>query len=207
MADVLQVLIGVVGDAANRMLRLDQDSLRDLGGLSGRVIRLDIRGLGRPLYLFPSEAGLDVRSAHAGVPDATLSASVSGLANLARGRWSQAFASGEVQISGDLELGQRFQTILQRVHVDWEEAAARLLGDPLAHQLGNAVRAARAGARASGAVILHDLAEYLQCERRDLPQRHELDAFLDDVDVLRLDADRLEQRLARLAQLAGRDRA
>ncbi len=203
MADVLQAVIGVLEDAANRLLRLDPDSLRELGGISGRVIRLDLRGLGRPLYLFPSEAGIYIRTEHAGVPDAILSARFAGLLNLALGRQNRAFLSGELEISGDIDLGQRFQKILRRFDIDWEEAAARWLGDPLAHQLGNFMRAASSGLRASGEVVMRDLVEYLQYERRDLPQRHEVDDFLRAVDVLRADVDRMEQRIARLAHGAG----
>ena len=203
MTDVLQAAIGVLEDAANRLLRLDPDSLRELGGISGRVIRLDLRGLGRALYLFPSEAGIYIRTEHAGVPDAILSARLAGLLNLALGRQSWAFLSGELEISGDIELGQRFQKILRRFDIDWEEAAARWFGDPLAHQLGNFMRAVSSGLRASGEVVMRDLVEYLQHERRDLPSRHEVDAFLRAVDVLRADVDRMEQRIARLAHGAG----
>ena len=203
MTDVLQAAIRVLEDAGNRLLRLDPDSLRELGGISGRVIRLDLRGLGRPLYLFPSEAGICIRTEHAGVPDAILSARLAGLLNLALGRQSLAFLSGELEISGDIELGQRFQKILRRFDIDWEEAAARWLGDPLAHQLGNFMRVVSSGLRASGEVVMRDLVEYLQYERRDLPQRHEVDAFLRAVDVLRADVDRMEQRIARLAHGAG----
>lgn len=203
MTDVLQAAIGVLEDAANRLLRLDPDSLRELGGISGRVIRLDLRGLGRSLYLFPSEAGIYIRTEHAGVPDAILSARLAGLLNLALGRQSWAFLSGELEISGDIELGQRFQKILWRFDIDWEEAVARWLGDPLAHQLGNFMRAVSSGLRASGEVVMRDLVEYLQHERRDLPSRHEVDAFLRAVDVLRADVDRMEQRIARLAHGAG----
>ncbi len=203
MTDVLQAAIGVLEDVANRLLRLDPDSLRELGGISGRVIRLDLRGLGRSLYLFPSEAGIYIRTEHAGVPDAILSARLAGLLNLALGRQSWAFLSGELEISGDIELGQRFQKILRRFDIDWEEAAARWLGDPLAHQLGNFMRAVSSGLCASGEVIMRDLVEYLQHERRDLPSRHEVDVFLRAVDVLRADADRMEQRIARLAHGTG----
>ncbi len=206
MADALQALVGIFGDAVNRILRLDPDGLSELGEFSGHVIRLDLRAWRKSFYLFPSEAGVDVRTEYAGLPDTTLSASLAGLLDLAGGRQSRAFSAGEITISGDVELGQRFQAALWRLRPDWEEAAARLFGDPLAHRLGNLLRAAGSGVRASGAVILRDLAEYLQCERGDLPPRHEVDTFLDAVDVLRLDVDRLEQRLARLAPLAGSSR-
>ncbi len=203
MADVLPVLITVLEDAVNRLLRLDPESLRELGRLSGRVILLELRGLGRPLFLFPSEGGVRVRTEHAGVPDAAIRAGLGGVLNLALWQQTRAFFSGEIEISGDIELGQRFQGILRRVDIDWEEVAARLLGDPLAHQLGQFMRAAGSGLSATREVIMRDMTEYLQCESRNLPQRHEVDDFLDAVDVLRADVDRLEQRIALLAHGAG----
>ncbi len=203
MTDALPVLIAVLEDAVNRLLRLDPESLREWGRLSGRVILLELRGLGRPLFLVPSEGGVHVLTEHAGVPDTVISIGLGGVLSLALGQQTRAFLAGEIEVSGDIELGQRFQRILRRVDIDWEEVAARLLGDPLAHQLGNSMRAAGSGLRATGELIMRDVAEYLQCESRNLPQRHEVDDFLDAVDVLRADVDRLEQRIALLAHGAG----
>ena len=42
------------------------------------------------------------------------------------------------------------------------------------------------------------MAEYLTVESRDVVPRAELDAFHDDVDALRDDAERLAARIARL---------
>jgi len=193
-----QILIRVLEDAVNRLLRMDPDSLRGLGALSGRVIELELADLGVSIFLFPSEAGVHARTSYADVPDVVLRGRLSGFLNLALGQEMRAFFSGGLEVSGDVDLGQRFQKILQQLDIDWEEQTARLLGDPLAHQLGNGVRAARAWTVASGALIARDLTEYLQCEARLLPQRHEVEVFLDAVDALRADVDRMEQRIARL---------
>lgn len=193
-----QSIIEVLEDGVNRMLRLDPETLRALGDLSGRVVKLELTDVGISIYLFPTEAGLHASTDFAGEPDVVLRGRLWGFLGLGLGR--QVFFSGGLEASGDLDLGRRFQHILQRLDIDWEEQAAQWIGDPMAHQLGNAVRAARAWTATSGALVARDLTEYLQHEIRLLPQRHEVDAFLDAVDVLRSDADRLEQRLARLAR-------
>ncbi len=192
------MLIGVIEDAANRMVRLDPESLQRLGALSGRVIKLEFLDLGVSVYLFPSESGVHARTDYTGAADVVARGRLPGFLSLGLGSETRAFFSGGIEVSGDVDVGQQFQKILKQLDIDWEEQISRMLGDPLAHQLGNAARAARAFAAESGALIGRDLAEYLQCEARELPQRQEVETFLGAVDVLRADVDRLEQRIVRL---------
>ncbi len=44
-----------------------------------------------------------------------------------------------------------------------------------------------------------NVGEYLRIESEIVPNRVEIDGFMNDVDDLRSDVDRLEQRIARLA--------
>ncbi len=197
------MLIGACEEAANRLLRLDGETMRALGALSGRIIRIELRGTGITFDVAPAQSGIRLRARGDSAPDVTVCGSIYGLIDLVRGRQTQAFRAGAVDIRGDVELGQQFQKILQQMDIDWEEIAARVVGDPLAHQLGNAVRATTSTLRAAVSVIMQDVAEYLQRERRVLPSRDDVDAFADAVDVLRADVDRLAQRVARLRGSAG----
>ena len=109
-----------------------------------------------------------------------------------------------MEISGDVELGQRFKRILDGMEIDWEEHLSTLVGDVLAHQMGNLARTAAGWLKESAATLGADAAEYLQEETRLLPQDFEVDEFLAGVDTLVGDADRLEQRILRLnRQLQG----
>ncbi len=62
------------------------------------------------------------------------------------------------------------------------------------------MRRALAYAADSAHALAKDGAEFLRDERRDLVAPAEMEQFLDDVDALRERADRLDARLARLAQ-------
>jgi ubiquinone biosynthesis protein UbiJ len=108
-----------------------------------------------------------------------------------------------VEIQGDSELGHRFGNLLGKLEIDWEEQLSKLTGDLLAHQTGNLVRGAGAWARAARASLAQDLPEYLQEELGLLPSRIEVGEFLAEVDRLRDDAERLEQRIQRLADRRG----
>ena len=169
-----------------------------LGELQGRVVRLVFLDLGVSLYLLPTEAGLLLRDHHEGEADVTLSGNLPAFARLGLGAQPGLFFSGTLAIDGDVELGQRFQDVLQGVTIDWEEQLSRALGDVAAHSIGNLVRDARAWQQRTLSTIGQDLTEYLQEERRDLPPRHRVDDYMRAVDELRADCDRLARRVVRL---------
>ncbi|MBI5612106.1 MAG: SCP2 sterol-binding domain-containing protein [Gammaproteobacteria bacterium] len=186
----------VIEELGNRLLRLDPETLARLGELHGKVIGIELVGAAKTLYILPSEAGLRLLAAHDAAPDVMLRGEPAVFARLAFG--GATTRAGELQISGDLELGQRFQQVLRALDIDWEEQVAGLVGDVLAHQLGRVARGARAWQAQAVRTLGMDVREYLQEESRILPTRGEVEAFLDAIDGLRASADRLEQRVARL---------
>ena len=192
-------MTAVLEDAINRLLRLDPDTLARLGEFDGKCIGLRLAGDDRDLefFLFPSAAGFRVRATHDTAPDVTIRGDVPVFTRLVFGG-SPTTRAGELQISGDIDLGQDFQRILRALDIDWEERTAHVVGDVAAHQLGRVARGLRAWARQSGEYLRQDVREYLQEESRLLAKRESVDRFLGAVDTLRADADRLEQRLTRL---------
>jgi ubiquinone biosynthesis protein UbiJ len=198
--DAAPALLSLAEEAINRVLRFDPEVRQRLGELHGRIIRLRLSGV-TPLdiYVLPSESGLRLRAEHDQEPDVTIRGEVPLFAKLALGRiTSRPVSAGEIQISGDIELGQRFQRILERIDIDWEEQAARVIGDVAAHQVGNAVRGLSRWSAQSLRTLGEDASEYLREETRLLAPRAQVESFLRAVDVLRDDVDRLEKRIARL---------
>ncbi len=182
--------------AINRVLRLDPDTLARLGELDGKCIAVHLARAGSDaeFFLFPSAGGFRLRTTPDGVPDVTIRGGVPVFARLLFGGNGTSRA-GELQISGDIELGQHFQRLLKQIDLDWEEQAARVVGDVAAHQLGRAARGLRDWALQSRAYLEQDAREYLTEESRLLPRREAVEQFLRGVDTLRADTDRLEKRL------------
>ena len=188
----------VLEELSNRLLRLDGTTLRRLGALDGEVIHLQFTQPVADLYLFPSESGLRMLAHYVGTPAVTLTGTFAAFVKLGlntRGHTTTAFFSGAIAISGNVELGQRFQRILAQIEIDWEEQAARVLGDVVAHQLGNWVRGGMNLGREVIVSLSRNTKEYLQEEARMLVSRAQLEIFLTDVDKLRADVDRLAQRI------------
>jgi ubiquinone biosynthesis accessory factor UbiJ len=200
-----QILNAILESAGNRLLRLDPETLRRLGALQGKIVRLEVisplpAGSLINIYLSPSEAGLRTLSGYSGKPDVSLRGTPVAFAKLgfSKNTDTDTFFSREVTIEGDVELGQHLKRILDEMEIDWEEQASHVIGDVLAHQFGNLARGAKAWGLDAADTIKQNLTEYLLEESRLLPKRTQVEKFLAAVDTLRADSDRLMQRVQRL---------
>jgi len=192
--------VAAVEAALNRYLALDPEIAARLEPLDGKVLQVTVRGPELKFYLMPVAHALRVLGHYEGKVDAQLAGAPLSLARLAlspQGR--HALFDGAVTLEGDTEFGQQLQDILNAVDIDWEEQLSRLTGDVIAHQAGNAVRAAQHWAKQSRASLSLDAADYLHEESQQLPVRGEVDHFMTEVDTLRADVERLAARIKRIA--------
>lgn len=203
--------------ALNRAVALDPDTRDGLAALDGRaiVLALDARdaapGDTAPLALRITVAGqrLAVGPVDAEArPDLAVRTTLGGLVStglrvvlpkvLGQEAEPAAPPVGRMRIEGDADLARHLQRMAERFDPDWQQPFTRVFGDVLGVQVANGVRAALRGARDGGRSLAQSAAEYLTEESRDVVPRAELDAFLDDVDALRDDTERLSARIARL---------
>jgi ubiquinone biosynthesis protein UbiJ len=182
----------------NRYLSLDPETLSRLAGMTGKLIAVELRGIELTLYMAPHSGGIQLLREYDGSADAVISGTPLALARVGIGEERGLLFAGEVEIRGDVTLGQRFESVLRELDIDWEEHLSYLVGDAAAHQVGNLVRDALQWGTKSVDTLGRDLTEYLQEESRQLPQRDEVNKFLAAVDVLRNDVERLNARVKRL---------
>lgn len=191
--------------ALERALALDPETRAALSRLHGRsiVLRLD----GPPLALQLSVAGERLQVGpvdESRAPDLAIRSTLGGLLAQLPGliggdrRDGAAAPVGRIRIEGDAELARQLQQLAQRFDPDWEQPFAAVFGDVLGVQIARAFASALGQARATGASLARSAAEYLTEESRDAVGREELEAFLDDVDALRDDVERLAVRIRRL---------
>lgn len=193
---IAAVLAPAIERALNQALADSSTTARDLQQLNGKVIALELKELPLKLWFLADKNRLAVRAAYAGKPDITIRTSSFALLEAARKR-GQAPPRG-IELNGDAETAQTFSRLLKQADLDWEEPLSRYVGDIAAHQIGRLARRLLRWGQDAGARFGEDLAEYLVYERSALPPRHEIVAFLDEVDRLRSDVDRLAAQLERL---------
>ena len=197
MAAAPALLTEALETALNGMLAGNLEAAEALPALTGRVLCLDLEGLDLQLYLLPAGRRVQVLGEYAGAPDATLHATPLGLMRMSLAG-GEALLEGAARITGDSAFAQRLGGLLRLSAVDWEELLARGLGDVAGHQLARLLRAGGGWLRDSARALEQDLGEYLTEEARLLPASAELEHWMQGVEALRADVDRLEARLRRL---------
>jgi ubiquinone biosynthesis protein UbiJ len=166
--------------------------------LEGKV--LDVRLDGTPLALRLTARNGQVRATAPGdgAAAATLSGTPLAMIRLLGGDPQARIRDGDVRISGDTDVANQFRDLLHMARPDLEEELSKLVGDTVAHQLGNLARDLTDWGARSVESVSRSVGEYLTEERRTLPTRTEAEEFYRDVDQVANDVERAEARLNRL---------
>ena len=199
--DALKPMAGRALEAAlNRAVSLDPDTRAALQPLDGRRIALSLQAPAVALQISVAGDRLQVGPVDAtDEPDLAVRSTLGGLlGQLPFLRKDNAAPVGRVRVSGDAELARRLQTLAERFDPDWQQPFVAVFGDIIGVQIANAARSALRQLRSAGGSLAENAAEFVTEESRDVVGRAELNAFHDDVDVLRDDVERLQARVERL---------
>ena len=191
--------------ALNHTLALDTDTCAGLAALDGQRVALTLTAPPLALQITVAGDALRVGPVDADAEqDLGVRSSLGGLLRqLPMLRSNHAPPVGKLRIEGDAELARRLQKLAQGFDPDWQLPFVNLFGEVLGVQIAKAVRAALKQAQVAGRNLAETTAEYLTEESRDVVPRAELDAFHDDVDALRDDAERIAAKIARLRRERG----
>ncbi len=184
----------------NQYLALDPESKTRLTRLANKRIKIELLAINLTMHLrihdeqiylepFTEEADVIIR----GTPLALFQVS-----------WDKdnrkKFFAEDVIIEGNLELGQQIIDLFDELDIDWEEHLSRIMGDVSAHQIGRFARGVKSVSQRLRTSLLQNVNEYVHEEAMVFPPREELTDFFNDVDATRMEADRLEARVAQLKQ-------
>ena len=180
----------------NKALSFDEETLFSLGNLEGKVIAFEFMNTNLTVFLFPSAKGLAIQTAYENKTDVLIKGTPSNFIKMmATSKKSSASFPADMQIIGDIGLAQRFQEIMQNLEIDLEEPLSKWVGDTMAYQIGKFVRGGRHFAVNTSKTLAMDISEYLRFEINMLPDDLLVEEFSKEVDLLRDDVDRFEQRL------------
>jgi ubiquinone biosynthesis protein UbiJ len=191
--------------ALNRYLQLEPSAMAGCARLAGKSLAFEILDLGWCFTLEPLADGrLRVSGGHEPAPDVRARASSLRWLGLALSATEgPPSSSSGLQIEGDGELLQDFRRLLAQVGFDAEEWLAAWLPEGAAHRAAGALRGLLDFGRRAAQRLGQDTAEYLVEETGDLARTADVEEWMDAVDALREDCDRLEARLERLEARAG----
>ena len=193
---------GLLGRLLEGVLECDPETRDAVARLSGKVIDLDVSGVGTlRLRIHGERVDVGPRDVAIGADVTIRGAPLSLLRFLFSDEREALILGGEVSLHGDIALANRLQQIAARMDIDIEEGLAQRLGDIPAHELVRSLRGLGGWMRSAGASLLADASEYLRYEAAMTPRKTDADGFAHAVDNLRDDVERLEARVRRLERL------
>ena len=129
--------------AVNHVLQLDMESPARVKKLEGRLLQLDIKGLGITLFFTFKHGVVRVRLDAEGTPDTVISGTPVALFSMAEPEEADwGLPDSKVQINGDASLARDLERIFSKLDPDWESPLAGMLGDVAGHQVAQGVRQA-----------------------------------------------------------------
>jgi len=199
------ILAAMLETAVNRILALDDLSVERLLRLDGRMLQLDLEGVGITLFFAFNEHHVEVGTRSQHEPDTVISGSPLALFSMAAPEEASRWGTPEsrVKISGDANLARDLERLFSRLDPDWEGRLARLLGEVWGHQVAAGLRAGARQVKASAGNAGDMLSEYLQSSKGPLVRAGEVEAFSAAVEELHTATERLEARLRRKTENPG----
>jgi len=163
--------------------------------LEGKSLQIDPGDERLAMYVTVADGQLRVEPGFTEAPDAGLAGSPVNLARLSGADPQAVIRDGAVTVSGDTEVAEQFQYLLQLMRPDWEDELSRFTGDAVAHEAGRFAAGLASWIDSAGRSFNRSLGEYLTEESQALITRVEVDEFCSAVDTLAADVDRLEATL------------
>ena len=193
-----RLLAAALTQVLNTLLQHDPAAARRLAPLRQRVLGVSLQGMQIDLFFTVAEERFQVMLHNDNEPDTWVRGTPPALAGMGLGARATTTRPGAVQIQGDAELARAYQEFFNALDPDWEEALAQRFGDVIGHRLASLINQVRAAFNQLGRDSAAMTADYLKEESRLLVTREDMEGFLEAVDDLRDDVDRLAARLARL---------
>ena|SRR3989338_9033495 len=187
-------IISALEKGINRYFKMDPSAIEKLAELSGKVVLFDVKNLGS-FYCLPYETGVKILVEYEGKPDTVVKGTLFSLFKASRAKSQIEAGRSDLEITGDIELGEKISHILRHVDIDWEEQTSKIMGDVAAQKLGNLVRSAKYWINQRTSNLRESFTEYVQEEAGQFPTRAEVEDFIQDVNEFRHAVDRLELRI------------
>ena len=194
----LEAALRPVANVLNRNIRATTPAHELFDKLAGTVVAVRVQNTALAAWFIVGEEELELSTDCDAEPDVVISGSLLTLARMAGEAGTSALRDGSLELTGDPHLASDFHKLLAYARPDIEEELSSVVGDVVAHRLGEFARGVSDWGRNARSTMGANIREYLQEESRDVPSRYEVDRFSDNVSTLRDDVDRLEARINHL---------
>jgi len=193
------MLLDLIELASNSTLQYDRPTLDRLEKLRGKTMTLRIKPLDQSISITPHPEGLEFARTAPEHIDVELSATIGAMIKISRDGMEDAeLEAGELEIFGDPIVGQRFAQVISQLDIDWQSLLTEKIGESPARIVTFAATQAKEFAEESNNKLKHYLHQLVTEDLGVVADKQGVESFLDDVDALRADADRLTARISHL---------
>lgn len=186
---------------------LDNPDLHDeFQEYKGNVLYIELLNTKTQLTISIIEKGISISDKLASNPDLTIRATPFELLNYFKLSNRKAVpGSGNIEISGNINLAQSLQAIFVKLSIDWEEKLSELIGDELSHSVGFIFKKISENVRYAKKELLYNFSDYIKYEKDVVISADKLNHMNRSIDQLRDDVERLNFRINRLNRSLGAD--
>jgi ubiquinone biosynthesis protein UbiJ len=195
----MSLLLKPLEMALHHALRFDMESHEQLQRFAKRSIRIDVTNLNIAVIARFTDDRILLETAGEHVADLMIKADSFALLKLLQ--QPDSLFSNQIQILGDVQFAKQLQDWQQHFDFDWEQQLARITGDTVAYPLAQSLRRGFDWLKYNRSEFEKSVAEYLREESHYLPDKSQIKRFMQNVDLLRADTDRLEARIKRLQNI------
>ncbi|MGY3571113.1 ubiquinone biosynthesis accessory factor UbiJ [Vibrio paucivorans] len=196
------LVTAAIETSLNTLVNDDPELVRRLARLKGQVIQVHLKELNKTLTFIFSQQ-IDVLGNYEGQPDCYLSLNLSVLPELReQANITKLIKQDKLVLEGDIQLAQKFAQLMTDCKPNVEEWLSRATGDVVAHTLVQGAKDVGAFVQKRVAKHQDHLAQVLTEEWRVAPGPLEVAYFCDQVDEVKSQAARIEERLNRLVENA-----
>ncbi|MCD6045266.1 MAG: hypothetical protein K0R48_429 [Gammaproteobacteria bacterium] len=182
----------------NRYISLDKEVEQKLKPLRGKILEINIQKTPFHYGFLFTKNNIEVIAADKIAADAVISGDL--LTFLKLFKSSSLSNMSKLNITGDQVFSENAYHLLHDLDIDWEEILSHYTGDVVAHTVGRCVEGLQKWFNRGIHSFKVSLTEYVQEELRYFPSAAEVNDFMDEVDTLRHDVDRLSVRLTQYLQ-------
>ena len=192
------IMLKPIEKVLNLALAQDSETYARLHVFEQKCIVLEITDLHQSIAIHFLNNQLQLQRGEDEHADLHIAARSSALLQLAQ--HADNLFSSDIRIHGDVQFAKQLQDVMAGFDFDWEHQLARVTGDIIAQPLAFGLKQGFGWLKQTHQSFSQSLSEYLREEAQIVPDRIQIDDFLQHIDQLRADSDRLEARIQRLLQ-------
>jgi ubiquinone biosynthesis protein UbiJ len=194
-------LLKALNAALQTYLNADPHSKDRLRKLHGKAFALKLHPFDFTLYGECTQHSIHL-STEAPTPiQTTISGTPLQLAALAftKSNARHRFFADDITLEGNAEFAQQLMHVFDALSIDWEEIISHCLGDGPAYRLSQAVVFAKNSLKQGIKSLIRNTDDYLHEECELAPHPFALEDFMNDVDELSMNTERLSARIHHLS--------